>query len=52
MASGWEAELLKYLGQSDIKASMHSFVVDARKRGVRFGGGTGGVVDEDRKSVV
>lgn len=50
MASGWEADLLKYLAQSDVKASMHSFVVDARKRGVRFGGGAGGTVDDEQQA--
>lgn len=50
MANGWETDLLKYLAQSDVKASMHSFVVDARKRGVRFGGGSGGAVDDEQQA--
>ena len=49
MAS-WEEDLLKYLGRADVKASMHAFVVDARKKGIRFGGGLGGVVDDEAQA--
>lgn len=48
--AGWEDDLLKYLGRTEIKAQMHKFVVDARKRGVRFGGGAGGVVDDEEQA--
>ena len=48
--AGWEDDLLKYLGRADVKASMHAFVVDARKRGVRFGSGSGGVVDDEAQA--
>ena len=48
--AGWEDDLLEYLARADVKASMHAFVVDARKKGVRFGGGSRGVIDDEAQA--
>lgn len=49
---GWEDELLAYLGRKDVKVAIHQHVVTARKAGVRFGGGSGGVNDEEEARVI